>query len=169
MLFLRFYTLLCALVTIYTTYDIYFFLIHQCTNSLSSLHISFITAHLLHHCTLKQALHEVTRATAAASLLYVSPSWWDFTLAREYLSLITVLVLPCWTNSHHPKPGLNVVIKPYKLVLLPTASMDKVFLVIGMQFSIGKMIRKEDKIRLPCTQLVEPVTIFVSGGRNCAP
>ena len=55
------------------------------------------------------------------------------------------------------------------LALLPTASIDKVFLVIGMQFSIGKMIRKEDKIRLPCTQLVEPVTIFVSGGRNCAP
>ena len=121
-----------------------------------------ITAHLLHHCTLKQALHEVTRATTVASLLYVSPSWWDFILAREYLPLITVqalrevsvfdhavLLLHCWTNSHYPMPGLNVVIKPYKLVLLPTAYMDKAFLVIGMQFSIGKMIKKKTKFDCP--------------------
>ena len=39
MLFLRFCTLLCALVTVDTAYTIYFFLIHHCTNSLSSLHI----------------------------------------------------------------------------------------------------------------------------------
>src|SRR6218665_1753240 len=42
MLFSRFYTLLCALVTVDTAYTIYFFLIHHlihhCTNSLSSLH-----------------------------------------------------------------------------------------------------------------------------------
>src|SRR6218665_3950866 len=37
--------LLCALVTINTTYAVYFFLIHHCTNSLSSLHI------FVHHCT----------------------------------------------------------------------------------------------------------------------
>src|SRR6218665_132131 len=53
-----------------------------------------------------------------------------------------VLLLPCWTNNHYPRPGLNVVIKPSKLALLPTASIDKAFLVIGMQFSIGKMIKK---------------------------
>src|SRR6218665_3582654 len=53
-----------------------------------------------------------------------------------------VLLLPCWTNNHCPRPGLNVVIKPYKLVLLPTASIDKAFLVIAMQFSIGKMIKR---------------------------
>src|SRR6218665_1502198 len=53
-----------------------------------------------------------------------------------------ILLLPCWANNHYPRPGLNVVIKPYKLALLPTASIDKAFLVIGMQFSIGKMIKK---------------------------
>src|SRR6218665_876289 len=78
-----------------------------------------------------------------------------------------VLLLPCWTNNHCPRPGLNVVIKSYKLALLPTASIDKAFLVIGMQFSIGKMIKKKT-IRLPCTQLIEPITIFVTGGCNCA-
>ena len=49
--------------------------------------------------------------------------------------------------------------------LLPTASIDKAFLVISMQFSIGKMIKR---IRLPCAQLIEPMTIFVTGGLNCA-
>src|SRR6218665_3257064 len=39
MLFLRFCTSLCALVTVHTAYTIYFVLIHHCTNSLSSLHI----------------------------------------------------------------------------------------------------------------------------------
>src|SRR6218665_1601291 len=48
-LFSRFCTLLCALVTVNTAYTIYFFLIHHCTNNLSSLHI------LVHHCTLTQA------------------------------------------------------------------------------------------------------------------
>ena len=44
-------------------------------------------------------------------------------------------------------PGLNVVIKPYKLARLPTASIDKA--VIGMQFSIGKMIkRRQNSITL---------------------
>ena len=52
-----------------------------------------------------------------------------------------VLLLPCWTNNHYPRPGLNVVIKPYKMALLPTASTDKAFLVIVMQFSLGKMIK----------------------------
>src|SRR6218665_3447037 len=50
--------------------------------------------------------------------------------SAQYLSLMTVqalrevsvldqavLLLPCWTNNHYPRPGLNVVIKPYKLVL----------------------------------------------------
>src|SRR6218665_2907984 len=45
MLFSPFYALLCALVTKNTPYAIYFFLIHHCTNSLSSLHI------FVHHCT----------------------------------------------------------------------------------------------------------------------
>src|SRR6218665_3930836 len=49
MLLSRFCTLLCALVTVHTAYTIYFFLIHHCTNSLSSLHI------FVHHCTLKHA------------------------------------------------------------------------------------------------------------------
>src|SRR6218665_4054199 len=53
-----------------------------------------------------------------------------------------VLLLPCWTNNHCPRPGLNVVIKPYKLGLLPPASIDNAFLVIDMQFSIGKMIKR---------------------------
>src|SRR6218665_1124993 len=52
-----------------------------------------------------------------------------------------ILLLNCWTNNHCPRPGLNVVIKPYKLVLLPTSSIDTAFLVIGIQFSIGKMIK----------------------------
>src|SRR6218665_2040881 len=38
MLFSRFSTLLCVLVTVDTAYTIYFVLIHHCTNSLSSLH-----------------------------------------------------------------------------------------------------------------------------------
>jgi len=53
-----------------------------------------------------------------------------------------VLLLYCWTNNHYPSPGLNLVINPYKLALLPTASGDKAFLVIVMQFSIGKMIKR---------------------------
>jgi len=52
-----------------------------------------------------------------------------------------VLLLPCY---HYPRPVLNVVIKPYKLALLPTACRDNAFLVIGMQFSIGK-IRKRSQ------------------------
>src|SRR6218665_813765 len=75
--------------------------------------------------------------------------------SARYLSLMTVqalrgasvfdqavLVLPCWTNNHCPRLGLNVVIKPYKLALHSTVSIDKAFLVIGMQFSIGKMIKR---------------------------
>src|SRR6218665_2569200 len=54
MLFSRFYTLLCALVTVHTAYTIYFFLIHHCTNSLSSLHI------FVHHCTFCASLHTKT-------------------------------------------------------------------------------------------------------------
>src|SRR6218665_377426 len=48
-----------------------------------------------------------------------------------------VLLLPCWTNNHCPRSGLNVVIQTL-LALLPTTSIDKAFLVIAMQFSIGK-------------------------------
>src|SRR6218665_2253543 len=51
MLFSRFYTLLCALVTVYTAFTIYFFLIHHCTSSLSSLHI------FVHNCTFCASLH----------------------------------------------------------------------------------------------------------------
>src|SRR6218665_1729178 len=57
-----------------------------------------------------------------------------------------VLLLPCWANNHYPRPGLNVVINPYKLALLPTASRDKAFLVIVMQFSIGKMIKERQNL-----------------------
>src|SRR6218665_2903425 len=53
-LFSRFYTLLCALLTVDTAYTIYFFLIHHCTNSLSSLHI------FVHHCTFCASLHTKT-------------------------------------------------------------------------------------------------------------
>src|SRR6218665_938526 len=52
--FSRFYTLLCALVTVNTTYANYFFLIHHYTNSLSSLHI------FVHHCTFCASLHTKT-------------------------------------------------------------------------------------------------------------
>src|SRR6218665_2554299 len=45
-----------------------------------------------------------------------------------------VLLLPCWTNNHCPRPGLNVVIQTL-LALLPTTSIDKVSNVMGMQFS----------------------------------
>src|SRR6218665_2529502 len=44
------------------------------------------------------------------------------------------------------------------LALLPTTSIDKAFLVIGMQFSIGKIIKRRHN----------SITIFVPGGRNCA-
>src|SRR6218665_3146593 len=80
----------------------------------------------------------------------------------QYLSLMSVqvlreisvfdhavLLLPYWTNNHYPRPVLNVVIKLSKLALLPTASIDRAFLVIGMQFSIGKMIkRRQNSITL---------------------
>src|SRR6218665_2276375 len=52
--FSHFYALLCALETINTPYAIYFFLIHHCTNSLSSLHI------FVHHCTFCASLHTKT-------------------------------------------------------------------------------------------------------------
>src|SRR6218665_231352 len=51
-----------------------------------------------------------------------------------------VLLLHCWTNNHCPRPGIECGNKTL-LALLPTASIDKAFLVIGMQFSIGKMIK----------------------------
>src|SRR6218665_2682225 len=54
MLVSRFCTLLCALVAVNTAYTIYFFLIHYCTNSLSSLHI------FVHHCTFCASLHTKT-------------------------------------------------------------------------------------------------------------
>src|SRR6218665_1895779 len=53
-LFSRFCTLLCALVTVDTAYTISFVLIHHCTNSLSSLHI------FVHHCTFCASLHTKT-------------------------------------------------------------------------------------------------------------
>jgi len=53
-----------------------------------------------------------------------------------------VLLLPCWTNNRYPRPGLNVVIKPSKLALLPIAAIDKAFLIIGMQFSVDKNDKK---------------------------
>src|SRR6218665_460552 len=64
---------------------------------------------------------------------------------RGYLSLVKLffyyLVGPTIIIPG-ARPGLNVVINPYKLALLPTASRDKAFLVIVMQFSIGKIIKR---------------------------
>src|SRR6218665_2289646 len=60
--FSHFYALLCALVTINTPYTIYFFLIHHCTNSLSSLHI------FVHHCTFCASLH-----TKTSPVLWTAP------------------------------------------------------------------------------------------------
>jgi len=54
MLFSRFFTLLSTLVTVNTTYAFYFFLLHHCTNSLSSLHI------FVHHWTFCASLHVKT-------------------------------------------------------------------------------------------------------------
>ena len=54
----------------------------------------------------------------------------------------SVLLLPCLTKNRYPKLGLKVVINPCKLVLLPTTSIDKAFLVIIMQLSIGKMMKR---------------------------
>src|SRR6218665_1261469 len=59
---------------------------------------------------------------------------------------LAVLLLPHWINNHYPRPGLSLVINPYKLALLSNASIDNAFLVIVMQFSIGKMIKKETKL-----------------------
>ena len=56
-LFSRFCTLLCALVTVNTAYTIYFFLIRKAQTAFPHCTFSFITAHFVHHCTLKQALN----------------------------------------------------------------------------------------------------------------
>ena len=68
MLFSRFCILLCALVTVNTAYTIYFFLIHDCTNSLSSLHI------LVHHCTFCTSLHTKTSPGVLVTSHLESPS-----------------------------------------------------------------------------------------------
>ena len=60
MLFSRSYTLLCALETAHTAYTIYFALIHHST-AFHHCTFSFITAHFVHHCTLKQALTYMTK------------------------------------------------------------------------------------------------------------
>jgi len=48
---------------------LYFFVIHHCKSGLSSLHISFITAHFVHHCTLKHALQYCTQSATKFALL----------------------------------------------------------------------------------------------------
>src|SRR6218665_1245738 len=53
-----------------------------------------------------------------------------------------VLLLPCWTNNHCPMQAWIECGNKTLLALLPTVSIDKAFLVIGMQFSIGKMIKR---------------------------
>jgi len=63
MLFSRFCTLLCVLVTVHIAHTIYFVLIHHCINSLSSLHIFF------HHCTFCASLHTKTSPAAGISTL----------------------------------------------------------------------------------------------------
>jgi len=96
----------------------------------------------------------------------------------RYLSLMTVqalrevsafdqavLLLPRWTNNNYPRPGLNVVIKPYKLALLHTAYIGKAFLDCYTIFN-RQNDKKKTKFNYPsCTQLIEPVTIFVTGGQ----
>src|SRR6218665_2300417 len=63
MLFFTFLRLaLCSRITINTPYAIYFFLIHHCTNSLSSLHI------FVHHCTFCASLH-----TKTSPVLWTAP------------------------------------------------------------------------------------------------
>src|SRR6218665_637458 len=62
MLFSRFCTLLCALETVNIAYTIHFFLIHHCTNSLSSLHI------FVHHCTFCASLHTKTSPGATRTM-----------------------------------------------------------------------------------------------------
>jgi|SRR6218665_1626986 len=49
------------------------------------------------------------------------------------------------TCNHYPRPGLNLVINPCKLAILPTT-----FLVIVMQFSIGKMIKRRQNLITVC-------------------
>jgi len=82
--------------------------------------------------------------------------WWD-----------QVLLLPRLTNNHYPRPGLDVVTNSYNLARHPTASMDKAFFVIVMQFSISRMIKRR-QIWLPFNELIELITIFLTGGTNCA-
>src|SRR6218665_3237278 len=57
MLFSRSYTLLCALETAHTSYT-----------------FSFITAHFVHHCTLKQALERCTIRYLSKGLLFNTAS-----------------------------------------------------------------------------------------------
>jgi len=53
------------------------------------------------------------------------------------------------TQLDYPRPGLNVVIKTYKLALHPTASIDKAFLVIGMHFLNRQNDEKKTKFDYP--------------------
>jgi len=55
-----------------------------------------------------------------------------------------VLLLPCWTKAWIECGNKTL------LALLPTASIDKAFLVIGMQFSIGKMIKGRHNLITLC-------------------
>src|SRR6218665_394414 len=66
MLFFTFLHLaLCSRNNKYTTHAIYFFLIHHCTNRLSSLHI------FVHHCTFCASLH--TKTNPGLHLFHVRP------------------------------------------------------------------------------------------------
>src|SRR6218665_1402482 len=85
-----------------------------------------------------------------------------------YLSFMTVqalrgglLLLPCWTNNLCLRPGLNVVIKPYKLALLSTASIVQGFLYIGIAISIGKMKKRRHNLITLCP-IDRTITIFVT-------
>src|SRR6218665_203818 len=73
-------------------------------------------------CTVVQGLPAQDEPLQAAFLL---PHWTKLTShAVLYYSSFGgasgfCLQLPCWTNSHYPRPELNLVINPYKLALLP--------------------------------------------------
>jgi len=62
------------------------------------------------------------------------------------LLLDQVLLLHDGTNNHYLRPGFNLVINPYNLALFPTTSLDKAFLVLVMQFAIGRMIKRRQNI-----------------------
>src|SRR6218665_243481 len=84
--FSRFYALLCPLVTINTPYAIYFFLIHHCTNSLSSLHI------FVHHCTFCASLHTKTSSARFSQGLCLALLCFPIILLNRNFSVLLKII-----------------------------------------------------------------------------